>query len=168
MIFISTHCDAHQTWLILSGNIVQVALSASFFGAGKPPEGCKTAETHVNAMESHNSSSPRSLKSSSWVCCIAHPRGCCCIGGDDPPWGSGSGRRPSSLSLTLLPGRSCDGLFSWVLSPVCATQACAGKGGPHPLSHFRQSENVRTRENQGKWWLQFFSMKNKDFSLTHV
>ena len=150
MIFISTHRDAHHTRLILRGNIVQVALPASFFGAGKQPEGCKTAETHVNAMESHNSSSPRSLEFPREFAVSLTLGGCCSTGGDNPPWGSGSGRRPSSLSLTLLPGRSCDGHFSWVLSPACAPQACAGKGGPHPLSHFRQSENVRTQREPRK------------------
>ena len=84
MIVISTHQNAHHTRLILRRNIVQEALSASFLGTGKPPEGSERADTPPNAVESRNNASPRSL-ASLLVRCIDHPGGAPPTGGDDLP-----------------------------------------------------------------------------------
>lgn len=135
MIVISTHQDTHHTWLILRRNILQEALSASFLGTGKPPKGSEMVDTPPNAVESRNNALPRSL-ASLLVRCINHPGvlllqvEMICL-------------QPRSLPLTLLPGQSCDGHLSWVLSPSCAAQAPAEKGS-QPLSRVKQPENVTT------------------------
>lgn len=158
MIVIPTHQDAHHTWLIRRGNLVQEALSASFLGTGKPLEGNETADTPTNAVESRNNASPRSL-ASLWSRRIDHPGGAPPTGGDDLPSARGLVGQPRSLPLTLLPGRSCDGRLSRVLSPSCAAQAPAEKGS-QPLSRVRQSENITTERESRERVTAIFSTEN--------
>lgn len=101
---------------------VWAAHTTLFFGAGQAPEGWSRAET-MDAVESHTNPSPTSLT------CFPCPVECCHLG----KWGS------RAFLWVCLPGQSCPGHFSWVLSlvdivpGVCCPHMCEERQIPAPV-----------------------------------